>query len=148
MQTFDDILDRFRNHPEAKSADSEGNPSDEKTIGLLGRLDVHVLSVCHIGKESNLIEQQEEGVLLSDPQVVYPGGGEWEAIRSQLDRVSISELSRLSGISERRLREYRQGARRPSAKRLEAIAGALGRVQPEGRARRAPNCTARTPAPP
>jgi DNA-binding transcriptional regulator YiaG len=128
VQTFDDILERFRNHPEAKSADSEGNPSDEKTIGLLGRLHVHVLSILHIGKESNQIEQQEEGVLLSDPQVVYSEEGDWEMIRSQLGRVSISRLARLSGVSERRLREYRQGDRKPSPKRLEAIAAALGRV--------------------
>jgi hypothetical protein len=127
VQTFDDVLDRFRDHPEAKSADREGNTSGEKTIGLLGRLHVGVLSILHIGKESNLIEQQEEGVLLADPQAVYSAGGEWVAIRPQLGRVSIAELSKLSGISERRLREYRQGARRPSAKRLEAIAGALGR---------------------
>jgi hypothetical protein len=67
-----------------------------------------------------------ERVLLTDPQAVYFGGGEWETIRPWLGRVSIRELSRLSGVPERRLREYRQGARRPSAKRLGAITAALG----------------------
>jgi hypothetical protein len=128
VQTFGDYLDRFRNHPEAKSADSEGNPSDEKTIGLLGRLHVPVLSICHIGKESNLIEQQEEGVLLSDPQAVYSEEGDWEMICSQLDRVLLSRLAKLSGVSERRLREYRNGDRKPSRKRRDAIAAALGRM--------------------
>jgi hypothetical protein len=97
-------------------------------IGLLGRLHVHVFSICHIGKESNLIEQQEEGVLLIDPQSIYWGEGDWEAIRSQLDRVSITELARQSGVSERMLRYLREGKRQPSREKLEAIAGALGRM--------------------
>ena len=83
----------------------------------------------HIGKETNLIEQQEEGVLLTDPQAVYPGGGEWEAIRPWLDRVPLAELSKRTGVDERRLREYRQGRRRPRAERVEAIAKALTRMR-------------------
>ena len=82
----------------------------------------------HIGKETNLIEQQEEGVLIDDPQAVYLGGGEWEALRSRLDRVSLAELSKEAGISERRLREYRQGKRRPRAERVAVIAAAVVRM--------------------
>jgi len=114
-----------------KSAGPDGNPSDQWTKGLLGRMHVRVLTVVHIGKEANLLEQQEEGVLLTDPQAVYFGGGEWEAIRPWLDRVSIRKLSRLSGVPERRLREYRQGARRPSAKRLGAIMPHLAQMLDE-----------------
>ncbi len=68
------------------------------------------------------------GGLLDDPQAVYPGGGEWETIRPWLDRVSLAELSKETGISERRLREYRQGKRRPKAERTEVIAEALARL--------------------
>jgi hypothetical protein len=44
---------------------------------LLGRLHIHAISITRIGKETNLLEQQEEGVLIADPQAVYRGEGEW-----------------------------------------------------------------------
>ncbi len=128
VQTFGDVIDRFRMHPEAKSAGPDGAPATRGTIGLLGRLDVRILYATHIGKESNLLEQQEEGILLDDPQAIYWGAGEWEGIRSQLDRVSIPELAERSGVSPRMLRNLLKGDRRPSAKTLEAIAAALLRL--------------------
>ncbi len=131
VQTLTSYLDRFLIHPEAKSAGPDGKTSNLRTIGLLGRLHVRVLTAFHIGKETNLLEQQEERVLLTDPQAVYLGGGEWESLRPWLGRVSIRKLSKLSGVPERRLREYRQGARRPSAKRLRAIVAALVRMLDE-----------------
>jgi hypothetical protein len=60
---------------------NDASNSGKKTIGLLRRLPVELLCIFHIGKEANLIEQQEEGVALADPQAVYLGGGEWEALR-------------------------------------------------------------------
>jgi hypothetical protein len=131
VQTFEDILDHFRIHPEAKSAGPDGNSSNSWTSGLLGRLSVRVLTIFHIGKESNLLEQQEEGVLLIDPQAIYAGGDDWEAIRPWLDRVSISKLAARSGVSPRMLRNLRQGDRRPSAKTVEAITEALVRMLDE-----------------
>lgn len=125
VQTHADVLDRFRNHPEAKSTGPGGDPSDARTVGLLGRTPVHVLTVFHIGKETNLLEQQEEGVALVDPQATYIGTGEWEAIRARLQSVSLAELSELSGVSQRMLRDLRQGTRLPSAATLEAIEAAL-----------------------
>ena len=90
--------------------------------GLLGRLHVHVLYAIHIGKETNLLEEQEKGNVLTDPQEVYRGGGEWGEIRSWLDRVSIAKLATLTGLNARTLRCYRQGTRKPPPEKLEAIA--------------------------
>jgi hypothetical protein len=81
VQTYADVLDRFRNHPESKSADPDGNPSNYWTSGLLGRLNIYVLTIFHIGKETNLLEQQGKGVLTTDPQVIYWGGEEWKGMR-------------------------------------------------------------------
>jgi hypothetical protein len=131
VQTFNDILDHFRIHPEAKSASPDGSPSDSLTSGLLGRLHVHILTVHHIGKETNRLGEQEKGILLTDPQAVYSGAGEWEVLRLWLDRVSISDLAAGSGVSERMLRNLRQGDRRPSADKLEAIMVALARMLDE-----------------
>jgi hypothetical protein len=101
-------------------------PADKQTVGLLGRLHVHALSVTHIGKESNLLEQQEEGILIADPQAVYWGEGDFKAIRSLLNRVPIVKLATLSGVSPEMLRKVRRGERRPSAKTAGAIMDALG----------------------
>ena len=125
IQTHSDVLDRFRNHPESKSADSEGNQADSRTIGLLSRLKIHVFSVSHIGKATNLLEQQEEGVVFTDPQAVFVGGREWEATRSWLDSISIPELSILSGVPERTIRHYRLGDRKSPPEKAEAIVQAL-----------------------
>ena len=103
------------------------------TKGLLRRLDVQVLGVRHIGKEANLLEEQEKGVQPTDPQKVYPGGGEWETIRPLLDLVSIPELAARSGVSERMLQYLRKGKRQPSAKTLEAIEAALVRMLDEAK---------------
>ena len=128
VRTFRDVLDSFRDHPEAKSADREGNPSDEKTIGLLRRLPVELFCIFHIGKETNLIEQQEEGVALADPQAIYLGGGEWDAIRARIADVPIAQLANLSGVSQRMLRYLLKRDRQPSADTIEAIAAALARM--------------------
>ena len=61
MQTFAEVLRRFRDHPEAKSSDSRGNPANARSVGLLGRRHVQPLAVQLIGKETNLLEQQEAG---------------------------------------------------------------------------------------
>ncbi len=121
-------MNAFEPIAEAKSAGPDGETSASWTKGLLGRLDVHVLTVVHIGKETNLLEQQEEGVLSGDPQAIYSAGGEWEAIRSQLDRVSIAKLATLTGLNARTLRCYRQGTREPPLEKFEAISAALARM--------------------
>jgi hypothetical protein len=89
---------------------------------------VRVLTVRLIGKETNLLEQQEEGVLVTDPQAVYPCSSEWELLRRHLKNVDLKTLAELSGIDERRLREYRQGARVPKRERVEKIVEALGEL--------------------
>jgi transcriptional regulator with XRE-family HTH domain len=94
-------------------------------------LHVRAFTASHIGKEGNLLEQQGEGVLLVDPQAVYSGEKEWEVIRSLLDRVSISELAALSGVSERMFRSLRKGERRPSAKTLQKITAVLAQLLDE-----------------
>jgi hypothetical protein len=126
-----DVIDRFRVHPEAKSAGPDGNPANSWTAGLLGRRDIQVLTAFHIGKESNLIEQQEEGILIADPQAVYRGGGEWEMLQTYLDWVSIPELAELSGVPARTLRSYRRGDRRPTPRKLHRIMAALAEMLDE-----------------
>ena len=71
MQTFADVLRRFRDNPEAESAGSRGNPAKEKTVRLLGRRQIQPIAVQLIGKEANLLKQQEPGLAIRDPEAIY-----------------------------------------------------------------------------
>ena len=128
VHTFADVLRRFRDHPEAKSADSRGNPANERTTGLLGRREVRALAVQLIGKETNLLEQQEAGVAIREPQAIYPSPLEWERVRPRLWEVSIPELAKRLGVTERMLWYLRDGSRQASPATAQAILGALGEM--------------------
>jgi transcriptional regulator with XRE-family HTH domain len=52
-------------------------------------------------------------------------------LRPYLDRVSISELAKLSGVPARTLRSYRRGDRRPTPKKLHRIMEALAQMLDE-----------------
>ena len=64
----------------------------------------------------------------ADPQAVYSTGGELETIRKWLHQVKIAEVAEISGISERMLREIRQGKRNPSRNSMEGILRALAEM--------------------
>ncbi len=125
VQTFRDVFEHYLHHPEPKSSDASGNPSGKRSRGLLGRVHVQASLIQHIGKESNLLEEQEHGTVDHDPQTVFRTGAELAALRAWLHRVLIAEVSRLSGISERMLRAIRNGERNPAPDKLAAIEWSL-----------------------
>jgi hypothetical protein len=126
VQTFADVIERYRDHPESKSADSSGTPAQRWTVGLLARRPVTASLVLHIGKETNLLEQQQEGVLEIDPQEVYLSEADYQRLQELIGQVSIPKLAAASGVSERMLRYLRDGSRRPSPAVAQAILGAVG----------------------
>jgi hypothetical protein len=89
---------------------------------------VRVFTIRFIGKETNLLEQQEEGVAITDPQAVYSYEMELELLRAHLEEVSIRELAERSGVSQRMLRDVRAGRRRLSAQRLDAVVEVLAEL--------------------
>ena len=99
IQTLSDVIERYRDHPESKSADSRGSPAERWTVGLLARRPITASLLLHIGKETNLLEQQEEGVLEVDPQAIYLSEADHQALRELIARVSIPKLAAASGVS-------------------------------------------------
>ena len=69
VTTYRDILDEFATHPEAKSFGADGAPCGRSTIGLLLRRAVGALSITHIGKETNRLDDVQAG-LVTDPNEV------------------------------------------------------------------------------
>lgn len=70
VNTYRDITEEFATHPEAKSASDDGHPCGRETIGLLRRRSVHALSITHIGKESNRLEDVRAGLVQDSAEVV------------------------------------------------------------------------------
>lgn len=105
----------------------EGNPCGRETAGLLQRRKIGAPGIVHIGGRRRIGSSSRRRGLLEDSQAAYRVGSDWEAIRVRLAGVSISRLSELTGIGEPRLREDRQGVRRPSATRQVWISAALRR---------------------
>ena len=97
-------------------------------VHLFGLLEFGGEVVWHIGKESNLLEEQQHGVIHCDPQTVFSTGGDLEALRVWLRRVPAAEVARLSGVSESMIRAIRNGNRNPSDEKLAAIEWALSRI--------------------
>jgi hypothetical protein len=82
VKSYGDVLREYEYHPEAKCADADGKPCGKQAVGLLGRRHVAMDGFDYIGKESNKLEQVEEGGVPaeSDVYTVYadPGRDEWE----------------------------------------------------------------------
>ena len=124
------MLDDYEFHPEAKCADASGAPCDKQSVGLLQRRHVTIEWPPHfIGKESNKLEEVEEGGApdAGDVYTEYPDArrDKWTTqILPVLQSMNLAELQRLSGLDRRSLQRIRSG-RRPQAKNralLSAIA--------------------------
>ena len=63
LQTYRDVVREFRTHPEAKSLGPDGEPCRQRTVGLLQRWPVTLREVVHIGKETNRLEEVEQGLV-------------------------------------------------------------------------------------
>ena len=69
VKSYADVLREYEYHPEAKCTDASGAPCRKQTLGLLGRRHVAIDGFDYIGKESNKIEQVEEGGVPSESDV-------------------------------------------------------------------------------
>jgi hypothetical protein len=121
LKTYGDIVNEYRLHPEAKSGDPGGGLGRRGSVGLLPRLRVRAEGLPrHIGKESNRLEEAENG-LVNDPDDVYveyrDERREWEAALPGLCRLREERgwrhLAEASGLSERALRYALNGGKVP-----------------------------------
>lgn len=110
------------------------------TVELLQRRHVSIDSIHFIGKESNRMEEVEEGLVQSagDVYTEYPNRrrGEWQTrVVPALRKISLAKLVGMIGLSCQTIIDARTGRRRPhleNQKRLEAIVRNLGLVGMRG----------------
>lgn len=65
VNTYADVLKTFRNHPEAKYNDFDGQPCSAATVGALHRRSVQPQTVAYIGKEADKIDEVKAGLVTS-----------------------------------------------------------------------------------
>jgi hypothetical protein len=105
--TYGQVLERYVNHPETKSAADDGTVCGAKTRGLLRRRELHLTSIIHIRKEAKLIEEAEHGLLDSWPYALY--GESTDDVTFVLERMRVSEIQRLVGCGERQAKYLHTG---------------------------------------
>jgi len=125
VKSYRDVILEYRVHPEPKSLDGEGKPCDQASRGLLFRRPVQLGSLVYIGKESNALEQVAQGLVHSRTEVqpLYqpPQLTLWDLIyRPAVCKVPLKRLVALTGLTEREIRYYWKGERRPPSE-VEAL---------------------------
>jgi hypothetical protein len=115
-KTYRDVLEAYRVRTEAKSLGPDGQPCGRRTEGLLSRRPVRALSLTHVGKEANLLEEVAAGVVSaeSDVQVEYRSlsADEWgRFVLPVLREMNVRETAAEAGISPSTFTRIRTGAR-------------------------------------
>ena len=118
VKSYRDVLEEYLTHPEAKSAGLDGTACHRATSGLLQRRPIHAAYFYYIGKESNLFEEVEHGLVhdLAEVQARYddPHNDHWRIVLTVLKMMRRAEVARAASISERHAQRLRNGKQRPS----------------------------------
>jgi len=69
VKTYGDVVSEYEFHPESKCADAFSNLCDRRTTGLLQRRHIKIDQIKCIGKESNSLENVDEGLVHSEQNV-------------------------------------------------------------------------------
>lgn len=132
--TYRDVLADYRIHPEVKFADVEGQTCGLHTTGQLYRHHVHLAGVDFIGKESNKVDEVQQGLFdASDlQQEATPADLKWDQVRETvfalLDRYTATENARLADISRSEYGRLRSGENRPHRKVREILIAMAVRI--------------------
>jgi hypothetical protein len=132
VKTYGDVVTEYEFHPESKCADSSGNPCERQTIGLLERRHIKIDQIKCTGKESNSLDNVDEGSVHSEETVyteyVDPKRNEWTTkIQPALKKAPLSVLVKECGksLSRRELIELRASRSKPHQKNQLFIAEIL-----------------------
>ena len=135
VKTYGDVITEYEFHPESKCADAFGNPCDRQTTGLLQRRHIKIDQIKCIGKESNSLENVDEGLVHSERNVYTeysdPKRSEWiTKIQPALKKASLLALVKACGkrLSRREIIELRACRKKPHRKTRELLESILKRL--------------------
>jgi hypothetical protein len=118
VKTYRDVLAAYRRHPEAKSLGPNGRPCSRRTVGLLARRPVQALSVTHVGKEANLLDEIQAGLIGDEEQVLAEYADlrcdEWQRlVLPVLKEIPVRHVASQAGLAVSTVAELRLGRSRP-----------------------------------
>jgi len=129
LKSYADVVADYMVHAEAKSADASSKPCSKVTRGLLHRRRIVLDRLVLIGKETNRIEDTENGLVhdLSEVLNIYydPALDPWTEVLPRLKAVSAKLLAAHAGISTRAVRAIRNGHSMPAPATRERLLQAL-----------------------
>jgi hypothetical protein len=126
LKTYSDVIRAYRFHPEFKSDAPDGGPCGRKTRGLLARTHVEAIGFVYIGKESNKLEEVEDGVIHDLGEVL----NEYADVRSDefstlalpvLRKMLVPRIVAESGLNPSTVKRIRSGRQRPHPDNREAL---------------------------
>jgi hypothetical protein len=137
VKTYDEVAREYEYHPEAKCADADGNACEKPTTELLQRRHVWIDIIKYIGKESNVLEDVEAGLIHSEhgayTEYTDPRRDEWTVkILPALKHMGAAEVQAISGMSRSAVFEVLAGRSRPhprNQKKLTEIVRELESIQ-------------------
>ena len=114
VKTMRDVVTLYRRKREAKSLGPDGQPCSRETIGLLRRRPVRDLTIRHIGKEANHLEDLAAGLQSAD-QVTAAYDHRGRGIYPQLVQPALQAFPehmvvKATGVSRRTITRLRSGA--------------------------------------
>ncbi|MCH8877953.1 MAG: hypothetical protein IIA89_14235 [Chloroflexi bacterium] len=125
VQTFGSYFMRYRSLPCSEFLGPDGRPCGRETSGILERRPVRRLHTVLIGKETNELVLVDLGIEPSITLEVPWKADHWfDALRSVLCDVKVSEIARNLRVSERALQLWIAGKRTPSVEvrfQLESV---------------------------
>ncbi len=128
LKTYGDVVRSYRFHPEFKSDAPEGGPCGRQTRGLLARTHVEAIGFVYIGKESNKLEEVEDGVIHDLGEVLneYADARSDEFTTLALPVLRMRELPvrrvvAESGLNPSTVKRIRAGRQRPHPDNREAL---------------------------
>jgi hypothetical protein len=120
VMRLSEYVHEYQRHPEAKAADSSGNPAGPDSIGLLHRLPLQSKRLIRIGKEVDRLGGDEGATLEPDQPVEFDHDELAEAI-AYLAQLPQKAIAAEIGMSERRWRDIAQGKTKPRTGTAERI---------------------------
>jgi hypothetical protein len=132
-KTCGDFVSQYRWHPEAKSLAPDGNPCTSHTKGVLKRTPVTADGFRYIGKETDRRWEQGEHISMLEARVLEYRPNETArlvtdpVLQRDARKVSIRALAKKAGVSERTVKDVRNGQRvqRDTADKLRTVLRAL-----------------------
>jgi hypothetical protein len=104
VKCYGNILGAYREHPEAKFVDRDGNPCNSITRGLLRRSHIVANRHLYIGKETSRRWEQGDDMSMVDFRCSEYSGGRMAADKETMERileVGIRKIARNSGIDRK-----------------------------------------------